>query len=311
MSILVIAEHNNYELNIITQHVVSAACALNLDVIILVIGFNCKNVAQSAANIFGVKEVWVADHQCYADQLAINHCELIVALSDDFNYIMAPASIYGKDLLPRVAAKLDVAQLSDITKIISHDTFERPIYAGDAYEIVCMLDQKKILTIRPTAFLCAKLVENNCPIKIINVVYPATSTQRITYTPTISHRPALSNAKIIVAGGRGLKNSDNFILIEQLADKLGAAVGASRAAVDAGFVDNIHQIGQTGQVVAPDLYIAIGISGAIQHIAGIKDAKIIVAINQDEHAPIFQVADYGIVGDLFEIVPQIINVLSA
>ena len=310
MQSLVIVEHDNHKMDDATRHALSAVALLQIKTTLLVVGHNCHKVAIDASFLSGVDEVWLVDNICYAQQLAENISALIVKLGAEFTHILVPSTIYGKDLLPRVAAKLDVGQISDVTKIITHDTFEHPIYAGNAIETVRVLDSKKLLSIRTTAFAMAALNENAAPIKEWNYTFNALKTRKIDHKPIVSTRPLLPSAKIVVSGGRGLQSAEKFNLIEQLADKLGAAVGASRAAVDAGFISNSHQVGQTGQIIAPDLYIAIGISGAVQHIAGMKEAKIIVAINQDEHAPIFQIAHYGLVGDLFEIVPQLIEMVD-
>ena len=310
MQALIIVEHNNHEMSTATRHVVSAALAMNIHPVLLVIGFNCEEVATNAARINGVKEVLLANHACYAQHLAENSSLLIVELSNNFTHILAPANSFGKDLLPRVAALLDVTAVSEVTKIIDHQTFEHPIYAGNAIEVVKVLDDKKLLTIRTIAFQMTPFVDFACKITQVNIVHEIKNKHLMDSTSNTSERPSLQKSKIIVSGGRGLQSAEKFSLIESLADRLGAAIGASRAAVDAGFIDNMHQVGQTGHIVAPDLYIAIGISGAVQHVAGMKDSKIIVAINQDEHAPIFQIADYGLVGDLFDIVPQLMEVLS-
>ena len=310
MSTLILVEHNNNVMQSSTRHVVTAALALGDKPILLVVGYQCESVAAEAATLEGVDAVWLADHACYAEQLAENISSLVVSLATSFNAVLAASSTYGKNILPRIAAMLDVAQISDVVRIIDHNTFEHPIYAGNALETVRVLDDKKILSIRSTAFEAVNLGHSSCHIERINQVFSQDKTRFIDHQLTASVRPELSNAQIIVAGGRGLQSAEKFKLIEELADALGAAVGASRAAVDAGFVPNDYQVGQTGKVVAPNLYIAIGISGAVQHLAGMKDSKVIVAINKDEDAPIFQIANYGLVGDLFVVVPQLIEQLK-
>jgi len=311
MTTLVIVEHNNKTLHPATRNVVAAALQLSGNPILLVVGHECQTVAKQAAMIAGVEAVWVADNSCYAHQLAENTTELVVSLASSFSAVLAPASTFGKNLLPRIAAKLDTAQISDVSRIVDQATFEHPIYAGNAIEVVHVLDALKILTIRTTAFDSVNAEQQPCSIECIDKILEATNTQFSQQELSRSERPDLGNAKIVVSGGRGLQSAAQFKLIEELADVLGAAVGATRAAVDAGFVPNEYQVGQTGRVIAPSLYIAIGISGAVQHLAGMKDAKVIVAINKDEEAPIFQVANYGLVGDLFELVPQLIEQLKA
>lgn len=307
MSTLVIVEHNNQEMHPSTSHVVAAAKQLNENVILLVVGFNCDSVALQAAIIEGVEAVWLVNHQCYEHQLAANISELVVAYAATFTSILVSSSTFGKDLLPRVAAKLDIGQVSDVTRIIDKNTFEHPIYAGNALETVRVLDDKKALTIRTTAFDAIGNTQSACCIEHLDKIFISEKTEFLHHQLTESTRPELANAKIVIAGGRGLQSMEQFKLIEELADVLGAAVGASRAAVDAGFAPNDSQVGQTGKVVAPELYIAVGISGAVQHLAGMKDSKVIVAINKDADAPIFQIADYGLIGDLFELVPQFIE----
>jgi electron transfer flavoprotein alpha subunit len=311
MKILIIAEHNNEELKLATHHTITAATQLGNDIDLLIIGSNCKNVAKQASSLSSIKNVVVADDVIYAHQLAENCATLIADLSKNYNYILTGATTFGKNLLPRVAALLDVALVSDVIKIISPDTFERPIYAGNALATVKLLDELKLLTIRTTAF--AAVQEEQQPTAQIQTISPmgaSTLSRFEDQTLTQSKRPELTSARVIISGGRGLKSAENFHLLEQIADRLGAAVGASRAAVDAGFAPNDYQVGQTGKVVAPDLYIAVGISGAIQHLAGMKDSKVIVAINNDPEAPIFQIADYGLVGDLFQILPELQNELD-
>lgn len=310
MSVLIIVEHDNKVMQASTAHMVSAGLQLGKNLKLLVVGYQCQTVAEQAARLSGVSEVLLGDNSCYAHQLAENTSELVMKLAPSFAAILAPATTFGKNLLPRVAAMLNVAQVSDVIRIIDSETFEHPIYAGNAIETVRLLDPIKVLTIRTTAFDSVNAIQLSCAIERVTEAFAASNTQFIKHELNASTRPELNNAKIIVSGGRGLQSAEKFKLIEELADVLGAAVGASRAAVDAGFVPNDYQIGQTGKIVAPTLYIAIGISGAVQHLAGMKDAKIIVAINKDEDAPIFQIASYGLVGDLFEIVPQLIKQLK-
>lgn len=311
MAILIIAEHDNLTLNSSTLHVVTAAKLLNADIHLLVMGYNCNAVVATATTLDAVKLVLQADHQCYQYQLAENCASLVHSIAADYKYILAPATTFGKNLLPRIAGLLDVGQISDVTQIISADTFTRPIYAGNAIATVQSLDNKILLTIRTTAFAVCATNSIACPTKTIATVCDLKlSTYISCETSAHQEHPDLAAARVVVAGGRGLQTKDNFKLLEQLAVLLNAAIGASRAAVDAGFVPNDYQVGQTGKIVAPDLYIAIGISGAIQHLAGMKDSKIIVAINSDPDAPIFKIADYGLVGDLFVLVPELINILS-
>lgn len=310
MSALIIVEHNNQSVHPATYHTVTAALALTKKPVALVIGHQCQAVANKMATIAGIATVIVVDEPCYAHSIAENMSELICSLASTYETILAPSTTFGKDLMPRVAALLDVAQVSDVSRIVTQDTFEHPIYAGNAIETVHVLTTPKVLTIRSTAFLAHQAEQTPCCIEHIEKVIESLHTVFVKHVLTQSKRPELSNAKRVVSGGRGLQNAEKFKLIEELADALGAAVGASRAAVDAGFVSNDYQVGQTGKVVAPMLYIAIGISGAVQHLAGMKDSKVIVAINKDADAPIFQVADYGVVGDLFELVPQFIDLLK-
>lgn len=310
MSILVIAEHHHEILKPSTLTTISAATMIGTGVSVLVAGNNCQKIADQISHIAGVETVLLASHEYYAHQLSENIAELIREQAERFTHILAPATTFGKNLLPRVAALLDVAQISDVIQILSPDTFVRPIYAGNALATVRSQDPIKVLTIRTTAFPRAAVTENTAAMQSLSTICENRLSSFVKEENTPSVRPDLGNASIVVSGGRGLQNGDNFKLVEQLADILGAAVGASRAAVDAGFVPNEYQVGQTGRVVAPDLYIAIGISGAIQHLAGMKDSKVIVAINKDPDAPIFQMADYGLVGDLFEIVPALISALG-
>lgn len=310
MSTLVIAEHNNRQMLPATRHTLAAALALGPNPVLLVVGYQCESVANEAAAIEGVKEVWWADHACYEGQLAENLSQFIAELAPSFETIMAPATTFGKDLLPRVAALLNVAQVSDVTRIIDSMTFEHPIYAGNAVETVKLLDPIKCLTVRTTAFPRIEAKQSPCPMERIEKVFEAKKTRLVKRELSPFERPRLENAKIVVSGGRGLQSAEAFKLVEELADMLGAAIGASRAAVDAGFAPNDYQVGQTGKVVAPSLYIALGISGAVQHLAGMKDSKVIVAINKDENAPIFQIATYGLVGDLFKLVPELMAQLK-
>lgn len=310
MSTLIIVEHNNQTVQPSLRHVMSAAQSLGDKTILLVVGNDCAKVAEEVATIEGVHSVWLCDNACYEHPLAENRSALVASLAASFTNILAASSTFGKNLLPRVAALLDVAQVSDVVSILQSDTFVHPIYAGNAIETVRVLDEIKVLSIRTTAFHAVSGSQSAAEIKRLDAVFPWTKTRFVSHQLSESTRPELSNAKIVVSGGRGLQSAEKFKLIEELADVLGAAVGASRAAVDAGFVPNDYQVGQTGKVVAPDLYIAIGISGAVQHLAGMKDSKVIVAINKDQDAPIFQMANYGLVGDLFELVPQLVEQLK-
>ena len=307
MSILVIAEHDNNELKGSTLNTVSAATQIGGDVTLLVVGSESSTAAQQGSKIDGVKSVVHVDDPIYKNFLAEDISNLVVSVADGFNYILAPATTFGKNFLPRVAAKLDVQQISDIISVESEDTFKRPIYAGSCIATVKSSDSVKVITVRTTAFDAAQISDSSVSVDQGSAVDSLNKSNFISDEIAESDRPELTAAEVIVSGGRALGSSDNFKIIEDLADKLGAAVGASRAAVDAGYVPNDYQVGQTGKIVAPNLYIAIGISGAIQHLAGMKDSKVIVAINKDEDAPIFQVADYGLVGDLFEAVPEITN----
>jgi len=311
MRVLVLVEHDHAHIHPSTTHTLTAARALGDEVILLVAGHACSTVAEDAAKLAGVTHVLLMDDAAYAHALADNLSALVVACAEGFSAILAPATTFGKDILPRVAAKLDVGQVSDVTQIINSDTFEHPIYAGNAIETVRVLDEIKVLTIRTTAFDAVLDEQPPCAIEALNLPAEISQITFVDASSSVSERPELTNAKRVVSGGRGLQDAERFKLIEDLADALGAAVGASRAAVDAGFISNDHQVGQTGKIVAPSLYIAVGISGAIQHLAGIKDSKVIVAINKDEEAPIFQVADYALVGDLFKIVPELIEKLKA
>lgn len=305
MAVLVYAEHDNSSIKGATLNTVAAAQAIGGEVHVLVAGAGCQAAASAAAQIAGVSKVLVADNAAYTNQLAENVSLLVADLGKAYSHILAPATTNGKNFAPRVAALLDVAQISEITKVISADTFERPIYAGNAIATVQALDAIKVLTVRATGFDAVAATGGSAAIEAVGAATDAGTSKFVAEELAKSDRPELTAAKIVVSGGRGMGNGDNFKILYSLADKLGAAVGASRAAVDAGFVPNDMQVGQTGKIVAPQLYVAVGISGAIQHLAGMKDSKIIVAINKDEEAPIFQVADYGIVGDLFDLVPQL------
>lgn len=304
MSILVIAEHDNNSLKVETLKTVAAAQKIGGDITILVAGFNCQDVVQAAAKVNGVNKVLACDNAAYEHQLAENISLLVTELASDYEHILATALTTGKNFMPRVAALLDVAQISDIIAVESSDTFVRPIYAGNAIATVQSLDNKKVITVRTTGF-DAVATDGNAEVVNVDTVTDAGISSHVSDELTVSERPDLGAASIIISGGRGMQNGDNFKLLDGIADKLGAAIGASRAAVDAGFVSNDMQVGQTGKIVAPDLYIAVGISGAIQHLAGMKDSKVIVAINKDPEAPIFQVADYGIVADLFDALPEL------
>lgn len=312
MNILIIAEHDNRQLSLSTQHVLTAALSLDPNPLLLVVGYQCESVAKQASTLLGVKQVCWADNACYENQLAENMSQCIASVVSSFEIttVMVSATTFGKDVLPRVAALLDVAQISDVTRLMDSSTFEHPIYAGNAVETVKALDPIKCLTIRTTAFSPTDALQAPCPIERIEKIFEAKKTRLVQRELSAFERPRLENAKIVVSGGRGLQSAEAFKLVEDLADTLGAAIGASRAAVDAGFAPNDYQVGQTGKVVAPSLYIAVGISGAVQHLAGMKDSKVIVAINKDENAPIFQVATYGLVGDLFTIVPELMMQLK-
>ncbi|HHG8515554.1 TPA: electron transfer flavoprotein subunit alpha/FixB family protein [Legionella pneumophila] len=310
MSTLVLVEHNNQQLHPATRNTLSAALELGDKITLLVVGYQCRSVAEEAAILKGVHAVLHVDNPCYEHQLTEAVSDLVVSFANSFSAILAPSSTYGKNILPRVAAQLDVTQISDVSKIINSDTFEHPVYAGNAIETVRVLDSLKVMTIRTTAFDSITSSQEACCIESIDKEFQAKGSQFVRHELSKSERPDLGSAKIVVSGGRGLQSAEKFKLIEELADTLGAAVGASRAAVDAGFVPNDYQVGQTGKVVAPMLYIAVGISGAVQHFAGMKDSKVIVAINKDADAPIFQIATYGLVGDLFELVPQLIEQLK-
>ena len=311
MSILILADHAEGALTTATLSTVSAAKEIGNDITILVAGCSIDPIVQHCATIEGVTKVLYSDSPLYENGLAENIAPLVVSLSQDYTHVLAPATTYGKNIMPRVAALLDVAAISDITAIKSEDTFERPIYAGNAMAVVQSLDTIKVITTRSTSFEPSSANAGaTASIESVPATEDTGLSRFIEQKLSSSDRPELTSAKIVISGGRGMGSSESFALIDKVADKLGAAVGASRAAVDAGYVPNDYQVGQTGKVVAPDLYIAVGISGAIQHLAGMKDSKVIVAINKDEEAPIFQVADYGLVGDLFEELPKLDTALS-
>ena len=305
MAILIIAEHDNLKINVATLNAVTAAQAIGGDIEILVAGKNCTAVGEMATKIAGVTKVRLADSSEYENALAENMAGLIVNMATEYSHILATATASAKNIMPRVAALLDKQQISEITDVIDDATFVRPIYAGNAMATVKSSDLIKIITVRGTAFEAAQETGGNATIQAVDPSGDTGLSSYIGSELSASERPDLTSARIVVSGGRGMQSGDNFPIIESVADKLGAAVGASRAAVDAGYVPNDYQVGQTGKVVAPDLYIAVGISGAIQHLAGMKDSKVIVAINKDEEAPIFQVADFGLVADLFTAVPEL------
>ena len=307
MKILIISEHDNTNLKSSTLSCVTAANKITSEVEILILGNNCDSVVKSAEKVSGVKQVNYFSDQLFTHQVAEDLTETVINFTKkyEFTHIMSPSGTFGKNLLPRISALLDVQQISDVTKIIDHETFERPIYAGNAILTLKSSDKIKVITVRGTCFEPADFNGNVKSIKHEVEYSSKNKVEFIKHELSDSDRPELTSAKVVISGGRGMQNGDNFKLLEGIADKLGAAVGASRAAVDAGFVPNDWQVGQTGKIVAPDLYIAVGISGAIQHIAGIKDSKFIVAINKDEEAPIFNFSDYGLVGDLFEVLPKL------
>ena len=311
MAVLVVGEHDNAALMAATLNAVAAAVALSADVDLLIAGADCGAAAREAAKVAGVRRVRVADADAFRHQLAEAAAPLVARLAGEYSHVLAPADTFGKNLMPRAAALLDVQQVSDVTAILADDTFERPIYAGNAIATVRSADSPKLLTVRGTAFGAAGEGDAAAPIGEVDAGDAAeTGSRFVGRALSESERPELTSARVVVSGGRGMGSGENFALLEALADALGAAVGASRAAVDAGFVPNDYQVGQTGKIVAPELYVAVGISGAIQHLAGMKDSRVIVAINKDEEAPIFQIADYGLVGDLFEIVPELTAALA-
>ena len=305
MSILVIAEHDNNNLKGATLNTVAAAKELGSEITLLVAGSDVASVTSEAQQLNGVTKILACDDNLYQNSLAEELSNLVVSLAGSFSYILAPATTFGKNLLPRISAILDVQQISDIISVESEDTFKRPIYAGSCIATVKSNDSVKLITVRTTAFDPVSTDNNGVEVETIQTVDAVNISEFVSEELAKSDRPELTSANIVISGGRGMQSGDNFHLLDSIADKLGAAVGASRAAVDAGFVPNDYQVGQTGKIVAPDLYIAVGISGAIQHLAGMKDSKVIVAINKDEDAPIFQVADYGLVSDLFNALPEL------
>ncbi|RDH80791.1 MAG: electron transfer flavoprotein subunit alpha [endosymbiont of Galathealinum brachiosum] len=309
MSILIIAEHDNTQLKAATLNTVSAAKKLDDELHILVAGENCNEVVKAASKIEGINKVLNADNANYAHALAENLALLVTKLAEDYTHIFTPATTTGKNFMPRVAALLDVAQISDIVAVESTDTFVRPIYAGNAMATVQSSDTIKLITVRGTAFDPVNSESGTAEVQTIESADNFARSHFDNHQLTVSERPELTSAQVVISGGRGMGNGENFALLENIADKLNGAIGASRAAVDAGYVPNDYQVGQTGKIVAPDLYIAVGISGAIQHLAGMKESKVIVAINKDEDAPIFQIADYGLVADLFEVLPELTDLL--
>lgn len=311
MAVLVLAEHDNQSLKGSTLNTIAAARHCGGDVTVLVAGSGCQPAAQAAAQVAGVARVWVADAPHLAEQLAETVAEQVLAVAAGFTHLLAPATAFGKNVTPRVAARLDVAQVSDIIAIESPDTFQRPIYAGNAIATVQSTDAVKVITVRTTAFDAAPAQAGSAPVEAVAAVADPGVSSFVSREVARSERPELAGAKVVVSGGRGMGSAENFRLLEPLADRLGAAMGASRAAVDAGYAPNDWQVGQTGKIVAPQLYVAVGISGAIQHLAGMKDSKVIVAINKDGEAPIFGVADYGLVADLFQAVPEMAGAISS
>ena len=305
MSILVIAEHDNSNLKGATLNTLAAAKEIGSEITLLVAGSDIASVTSEAQQLNGVIKILACDNDLYKNSLAEELSNLVVSLANNFTYILAPATTFGKNLLPRISAKLDVQQISDIISVESEDTFKRPIYAGSCIATVKSNDTVKLITVRSTAFDPVATDNSDVPVESVDVANSANISEFVSEELAKSDRPELTSANIVISGGRGMQSGDNFHLLDSIADKLGAAVGASRAAVDAGFVPNDYQVGQTGKIVAPDLYIAVGISGAIQHLAGMKDSKVIVAINKDEDAPIFQVSDYGLVSDLFTALPEL------
>lgn len=309
MSVLIIADHDNAQIKSATLNSVTAAKQLGDELHLLVAGSGCRAVAEQAAQIDGISKVLLCDDAAYEHALPENISHLVVGIADNYTHILSPATTSGKNFMPRIAAKLDVAQISDVIKVESVDTFVRPIYAGNALATVQSSDAIKLITVRGTAFDAAANEGGSAVIEEIGAAAAFAGSEFVSQELSVSDRPELTDADVVVSGGRGVGSGDNFKLIDALADKLGAAVGASRAAVDAGYVPNDYQVGQTGKIVAPGLYIAVGLSGAIQHLAGMKDSKVIVAINKDEDAPIFEVADYGLVADLFDAVPELTEAL--
>tara|TARA_B100001758_G_scaffold204695_1_gene184719 strand:- start:10 stop:963 length:954 start_codon:yes stop_codon:yes gene_type:complete len=310
MSVLLIAEHNNKEVRPFTLNAITAASQINEDLHVLVIGHNSDEVAKSISQIPNVKKVLHVDNEIYENYLAENFTSVVVKYSENYSHIVCLANTFGKNLMPRIAALLDTSQVSDIIKVISNDTFIRPIYAGNAFATVKSSDSKKCITIRPTSFDQAATSGGSAEIIKADADQANSLVKFVKREEVKSDRPELGTARIVISGGRGMQSGENFKLITAVADKLNAAIGASRAAVDAGYITNDHQVGQTGKVVVPDLYIAVGISGAIQHLAGMKESKVIVAINKDGEAPIFSIADYGLEADLFEALPQFLEELN-
>ena len=310
MSILVLAEHNNVDIKSSTLSTISAASQIKQEIDVLVTGFQCEELAKKIAKCEKVSKVIFVDNEKLKNPIAENIEPIVISISEKYSHIMAPATTFGKNIFPRIAVKLDLAQISDVIKIISSDTFMRPIYAGNAIATVKSNDKKKIITIRPTSFDPVEISGGRDIIEKLEFETKNNTVEFIDREESQSERPELSTARVVISGGRGLQSAENFKLLNEIADKLNAAVGASRAAVDAGYVSNDYQVGQTGKVVVPDLYIAVGISGAIQHLAGMKESKVIVAINKDEEAPIFNVADYGLNADLFEALPQLSSELD-
>ena len=305
MSILVIAEHDNKNLKGATLNTLNAATQIGNEIHLLVAGHETNNVVEESQSLNGVTKIINVDNELYKNSLAEEVEKLVTSIAADYSYILAPATTFGKNLMPRIAAKMDTQQISDIISVESSDTFKRPIYAGSCIATVKSSDEIKVITVRSTAFDAVEKDNSNVPVDTLSAIDACGVSEFVSEELAESDRPELTAAEIVISGGRGMQSGENFHLLDSIADKLGAAVGASRAAVDAGFVPNDYQVGQTGKIVAPDLYIAVGISGAIQHLAGMKDSKVIVAINKDEDAPIFQVADYGLVADLFNALPEL------
>ncbi len=310
MSILVLAEHNNNDIKPATLNTISAASQIEQEIDVLVTGFQCEELAKKIAKCEKVSKVIFVDNEKLKNPIAENIEPIVLSVAEKYSHIMAPATTFGKNIFPRIAVKLDLAQISDVIKIISNDTFMRPIYAGNAIATVKSNDKTKIITIRPTSFDPVETSGGSDVVENLEFETENNSVEFIDREESQSERPELSTARVVISGGRGLQSAENFKLLNEIADKLNAAVGASRAAVDAGYVSNDYQVGQTGKVVVPDLYIAVGISGAIQHLAGMKESKVIVAINKDEEAPIFNIADYGLNADLFEALPQLSSELD-
>ena len=310
MSILVLAEHNNIDIKSSTLNTISAASQIEQEIDVLVAGFQCEELAKKIAKCEKVSKVIFVDNEKLKNPIAENIEPVVISIAEKYSHIMAPATTFGKNIFPRIAVKLDLAQISDVIKIISNDTFMRPIYAGNAIATVKSNDKTKIITIRPTSFDPVETIGGSGIVENLEFEPQSNNVEFIDREESQSERPELSTARVVISGGRGLQSAENFKLLNEIADKLNAAVGASRAAVDAGYVSNDYQVGQTGKVVVPDLYIAVGISGAIQHLAGMKESKVIVAINKDEEAPIFNVADYGLNADLFEVLPQLSSELD-